>query len=44
MLMTQDFGAEWQDGEAKTSNLVFIGRNLPKQDMLEALESCQVAA
>ena len=44
MLMTQDFGADWQDGEAKTSNLVFIGRNLPKQDMLEALESCQVAA
>jgi hypothetical protein len=31
-------------GKTKQSSLVFIGRNLPKQDMLEALESCQVAA
>jgi len=44
MLMTQDFGSPWQDGEAKASNLVFIGRNLPKQDMLDALESCQVVS
>ena len=44
MLMRQDFGALWQDHEVKTSNLVFIGRNLPKEDMLEALASCQVMA
>ncbi|OAI19926.1 cobalamin biosynthesis protein CobW [Methylomonas koyamae] len=44
MLMTQDFGSPWRDGESKTSNLVFIGRNLPKQDMLEALASCQIPA
>jgi G3E family GTPase len=43
MLMTETFGNPWQPGESKESNLVFIGRNLPKQDMLEALKSCQVA-
>lgn len=42
MLMTETFGTPWQAGESKASNLVFIGRNLPKQDMLEALNSCQV--
>ncbi|QPK61487.1 GTP-binding protein [Methylomonas sp. LL1] len=44
MLLTETFGNPWQAGESKVSNLVFIGRNLPKQDMLEALNSCQVAA
>jgi G3E family GTPase len=44
MLMTETFGNPWQPGETKASNLVFIGRNLPKQDMLEALQACQVAA
>ncbi|MCQ8180533.1 GTP-binding protein [Methylomonas sp. SURF-1] len=43
MLMTQDFGSPWQDGATRESNLVFIGRNLPKQDMLDALESCRLA-
>ena len=42
MLMTETFGNPWQPGETKASNLVFIGRKLPKQDMLDALESCQV--
>jgi G3E family GTPase len=42
MLMTETFGSPWQTGEAKGSSLVFIGRNLPKEDMLEALKSCQV--
>ncbi len=42
MLMTETFGNPWLAGEAKASNLVFIGRNLPKQDMLEALQACQV--
>jgi len=43
MLMTEDFGSPWLDGAARESNLVFIGRNLPKQEMLEALAACQVA-
>lgn len=42
MLMTETFGNPWRPHEAKVSSLVFIGRNLPKQDMLEALESCRV--
>nr|WP_275575164.1 GTP-binding protein [Methylocucumis oryzae] len=42
--MTENFGNPWQAGENKSSSLVFIGRNLPKQSMLEALESCQVPA
>jgi G3E family GTPase len=42
-LMTETFGNPWLAGEAKASNLVFIGRNLPKQDMLEALQACQVS-
>ncbi|MBL1262555.1 CobW family GTP-binding protein [Candidatus Methylomicrobium oryzae] len=42
MLMTENFGSPWQPGETKVSSLVFIGRNLPKEDMLEALKSCQV--
>ncbi|MCQ8104838.1 GTP-binding protein [Methylomonas sp. SURF-2] len=43
MLMTQDFGSPWPDGAIRESNLVFIGRNLPKQNMLEALSSCQMS-
>ncbi|WP_445371248.1 CobW family GTP-binding protein [Methylomonas sp. HW2-6] len=44
MLMTESFGNPWQPNENKESNLVFIGRNLPREDMLAALESCQVPA
>lgn len=44
MLMNETFGSPWLPGEHKESNLVFIGRNLPKEDMLEALKSCQIAA
>ncbi len=42
MLMNETFGNPWQSDEVKRSSLVFIGRNLPKQDMLEALEACRV--
>lgn len=44
MLMTESFGSPWQPDEPRRSSLVFIGRNLPKQEMLEALESCRVAS
>ncbi len=42
MLMSETFGNPWQDGEAKESSLVFIGRNLPRQEMLEALAACRI--
>ncbi|OAI07884.1 CobW family GTP-binding protein [Methylomonas methanica] len=42
MLMTETFGNPWQADETRESSMVFIGRNLPKEDMLEALASCRV--
>ncbi|MBD9363502.1 CobW family GTP-binding protein [Methylomonas fluvii] len=42
MLMTETFGNPWQADEARESSMVFIGRNLPKEDILEALASCRV--
>jgi G3E family GTPase len=41
MLLTEDFGKPWKTGEIKESAMVFIGRNLPKDEMLEALDSCK---
>lgn len=43
MLMTETFGKPWQTDETKESSMVFIGRNLPKEDILDALASCRVA-
>ena len=42
MLLTEDFGKPWKDAEIRESAMVFIGRNLPKEDMLEALYSCKL--
>jgi G3E family GTPase len=42
MLMGDSSGAPWGDGENRESTLVFIGRNLPKSDILSALESCHI--
>lgn len=42
MLLTETFGKAWENGEIKESAMVFIGRNLPKEEMLEALDSCKV--
>jgi G3E family GTPase len=42
MLLTEDFGKAWKYGEIKESAMVFIGRNLPKEEMIEALDSCRV--
>ena len=42
MLLTDTFGKAWKNGEIKESAMVFIGRNLPKEEMLEALDSCKV--
>lgn len=42
MLLREDLGSPWPQGEERHSVLVFIGRNLPKQEINEALDSCRV--
>jgi G3E family GTPase len=42
MLLTETSGKAWKSREIKESAMVFIGRNLPKEEMLEALDSCKV--
>lgn len=42
MLLTETLGKPWKNGEIKESAMVFIGRNLPKEEMIEALDSCRV--
>ncbi len=41
-LMGSDLGPVWQEGEAKTSKMVFIGIDLPKDIFLQGLEQCLV--
>jgi G3E family GTPase len=43
-LMGSDLGPEWQDGEEKTSKMVFIGIDLPRDIFTQGLEQCLVAA
>ena len=40
MLLSETFGKPWKPGEIRESAMVFIGRNLPKEEMLEALDTC----
>jgi G3E family GTPase len=40
MLMGASDGAAWKPGEARESKLVFIGRDLPGQALLEGLSAC----
>ncbi len=42
MMMGSDVGQAWISGEPRMSKLVFIGRGLPKDEMLERLERCLV--
>jgi G3E family GTPase len=42
MILTETLGANWGVDEPRESVLVFIGRNLLKQDIQEALDSCRV--
>jgi G3E family GTPase len=44
MLMGGDLGRPWGADEARTSAMVFIGRNLPQDVFIEGLEQCLVAA
>jgi G3E family GTPase len=39
-LMGSDLGPEWQPGEQRTSKMVFIGIDLPKDIFLQGLEQC----
>lgn len=41
-LMGSDLGPQWADGEARTSKMVFIGIDLPKDIFLQGLEQCLV--
>ena len=41
-LMGSDLGAPWADGEVKTSKMVFIGIDLPKDIFVQGLEQCLV--
>ncbi|MDR3451671.1 MAG: GTP-binding protein [Rhodoferax sp.] len=41
-LMGSDLGPAWADGEQRTSKMVFIGIELPKDILLQGLEQCLV--
>lgn len=41
-LMGSDLGPAWAEGEARTSKMVFIGIDLPKDIFLQGLEQCLV--
>jgi G3E family GTPase len=41
MMMSSDIGREWEPGAARESKLVFIGRELPRDEILARLERCR---
>jgi G3E family GTPase len=41
-LMGSDLGPQWAEGEVRTSKMVFIGIDLPKDIFLQGLEQCLV--
>ncbi len=41
-LMGSDLGPAWAEGEARTSKMVFIGLDLPKDIFLQGLEQCLI--
>ena len=41
-LMGSDLGPVWQDNETRTSKMVFIGIDLPKDILLQGLEQCLI--
>jgi G3E family GTPase len=41
-LMGSDLGPQWSEGEARTSKMVFIGIDLPRDIFLQGLEQCLV--
>ena len=43
MLMGTDLGSAWKDGEVRESRFVFIGRGMPKDELLAGLTQCVAA-
>ena len=43
MLMGTDLGSDWKDGEIRESKFVFIGRGMPKDELLAGLTQCVAA-
>jgi G3E family GTPase len=43
MLMGTDLGSAWKDGEVRESKFVFIGRGMPKDELLAGLTQCVAA-
>jgi G3E family GTPase len=41
-MMGSDVGAPWADDEVRSSRMVFIGKNLPRETFIEGLEQCLV--
>ena len=39
-LMGSDLGPQWAEGEVRTSKMVFIGIDLPRDIFLQGLEQC----
>jgi len=44
MLMGSDLGAAWKPGDKRESKMVFIGRDMPKDLLLDGLAQCVVGA
>jgi len=44
MLMGSDLGTAWKAGEKRDSKMVFIGRDMPKDVLLDGLAQCVVGA
>ncbi len=40
MLMGSDLGREWEAGTQRSSKMVFIGRDLPQETLLQGLKNC----
>jgi G3E family GTPase len=38
--MGSDLGPKWGDGELRTSKMVFIGIDLPRDILLQGLQQC----
>lgn len=43
MIMGSDVGPLWKSNEVRESKLVFIGRNLPREEMIRSLEDCLIS-
>ncbi|MBV9983880.1 GTP-binding protein, partial [Bradyrhizobium sp.] len=43
MMLEGDHQRKWKDGEPRQSRLVFIGRELPEQEIRDGFERCIVS-